>query len=93
MHGKSAAVHVIRLFAQKVEKLGVTDGQQEIRVVGCVAHDQEQRGFLVAKRIKRKLVVPGQFPYFRDVENGEPTARADQNTFEGFASRQLSRTF
>ena len=50
-------------------------------MVRCVAHDEEQRGFFIAKRIQGKFIVAGQFPYLADVKNGEPTAGANQNGF------------
>ena len=52
MHGQAPAVHVVRLIAQEVEKLGIAHGNQEIKAVVRITHNEEQRRLLVAQRIE-----------------------------------------
>ena len=46
MDRETAAVDIVRFFAEQVEKLGVRHTDEEIEGAVRIAHDQEQRRFL-----------------------------------------------
>ena len=70
MNGQLAAVHIICLVAQQIEKLGVDHGDQEVKGAVRIAHNEEQRRFLIAQRIQRQLIVHGEVTQLLDVEGG-----------------------
>ena len=57
MDGQLAAVHIICLVAQQIEKLGVDHRNQKIEGAVRIAHNQKQRRFLIAQRVQRQLIV------------------------------------
>ena len=93
MHGQSPAVHIVRLIAQEVEKLGITHGNQEIEAVVRITHNEEQRRLLVAQRIQLHLVIRRQLAQFGDIEYRQPRAAGNQDAFGCLARNELSRTF
>lgn len=46
MDGQTSAIHIIRLFAEQVEHLGVDQADEEVEAGVGVGHDQEQGGSL-----------------------------------------------
>jgi len=68
MDGQLAAVHIICLVAQQIEKLGVDHRNQEVKGAVRVRHDEEQRRFLIAQRVQLQLIVHGEITQFLDVE-------------------------
>ena len=93
MHGQASAVHIVRLVAQEVEKLGITHGNQEIEAVVRIAHNEEQRRLLVAQRIEFQFVIRRQPTQFGDIEHRQPRAAGNQNAFRRFSRDEKSRTF
>ena len=93
MYGQSPAVHVVRLIAQEVEKLGITHGNQEIEAVVRIAHNEEQRRLAVAQRVQLQFVIGQNLPKLRDVEWRETRTRRHQNALSGLARDEKSRTF
>ena len=93
MHGQSPAVHIVRLIAQEVEKLGITHSNQEIKAIVRIAHNEEQRRLLVAQRIQLQFVIRRQLTQFGDIEHRQPRAAGNQNAFRRFSRDKLSRTF
>lgn len=93
MHGQSPAVHIVRLIAQEVEKLGIAHGNQEIEAVVRIAHNEEQRRLLVAQRIQLQFIIRRQLTQFGDIEHRHPRAAGNQNAFRRFSRNELSRTF
>ena len=89
MHGQSPAVHIVRLIAQEVEKLGITHSNQEIEAVVRIAHNEEQRRLLVAQRIEFQFVIRRQLTQFGDIEHRQPRAAGNQNAFRCFSCRQF----
>ena len=85
MDREPSAVHVIRLFTEKVEKLGVAEGDQEVKGVIRITHNKEQCRFPVSQRVQLQLVIGGHFPQFGDVKGSQPRAAAHQNRLRGFA--------
>ena len=51
MNGQLAAVHIICLVAQQIEKLGVDHADEEVEGGIRVRHNEEQRSFLIAQRV------------------------------------------
>ena len=68
MDGQLAAVHIVCLVAQQIEKLGVDHRNQEVEGGIRVRHDEEQRRFLITQRVQRQLIVHGEVTQFLDVE-------------------------
>ncbi len=60
MDGQLAAVHIICLVAQQIEKLGVDHADEEVEGAVRIAHDEEQRRFLIAQRVQFQLIVHGE---------------------------------
>ena len=48
---ESATVRIVRFFTEQIKKLGVAHGNQKVECVIRIAHDNKQRGFLVAQSI------------------------------------------
>ena len=72
MDGQLAAVHIICLVAEQIEKLGVDHGDQEVKGAVRIAHDKEQRRFPVAQLVQFQLIVHGGIPDFLNIEGCEP---------------------
>ena len=68
MDGQFAAVHIICFVAQQIEKLGVDHADEEVEGAVRIAHDEEQRRFLITQRVQRQLIVHGEVTQFLDVE-------------------------
>ena len=93
MDRQPPAVHIVGLFAQQIEQLGVDHRNQEVEGAIGVAHNQEQRCFPVAQGVQFQLIVGGNFPQFCDVEGGKASTAGNQNRLCGLARNELSRTF
>ena len=93
MDRQPPAVHIVRLFTQEVEQLGVAHGDQEVKAIVRVTHNEEQSGFPISQGVQLQLVVGSDLPQFRNVEYGKARTAGNQNGFCGFASNVLSRTF
>ena len=70
MDGQLAAVHIICLVAEKIEKLGIDHRNQEVKGAVRVRHNEEQRRFLIAQRVQLQFIVHGKVPQLLDVEGG-----------------------
>ena len=92
MDRQPPAVHIVGLFAQQIEQLGVDHRNQEVEGAIGVAHNQEQRCFSVAQGVQFQLIVGGNFPQFCDVEGGKASTAGNQNRLCGLARRQLVKT-
>ena len=79
MHRQSAAVNIIRFFAQQVKQLCVNHGNQEIKSRVCIAHNEEQSRFLISHRIQRQLIIHGDITDFFNIEGSQTCAAAHQN--------------
>ena len=51
MDGQPPTVHIISLFTQEVEKLGITHGNQKVKAVIRIPHNEKQRCFPVSQGI------------------------------------------
>ena len=61
MNRQAPAVHIICLFAKQIEKLGIAHGNEKVKGIIRVGHDDEQGGFPVAQRVQLQLVIGRQF--------------------------------
>ena len=85
MDRKSAAVNIIRFFTQQVEQLGVAHGDQKVKAIVRVAHNEEQGGFPVSQGVQLQLVVGSDLPQLRNVEHSKARTAGNQDGFCGFA--------
>ena len=93
MNGKSAAIDIIRFFAEQVEKLCIGHGDQEVESAVRITHDQEQRRFLISEGIQFQFVVGRQLPELLDIKDGKPGTAGNQDALGGLSSNEKSRTF
>lgn len=93
MHRQPAAIYIIGLFAQQVEKLGIGHTDEKIERVVRVGNDDEQRRFAVAQRIQLQLVVGRQLAQLLYVKRGQPRAAGNKDGLGSLARNELSRTF
>ena len=70
MNGQLAAVYIICLVAQQIEKLGVDHADEEVEGAVRIAHDEEQCRFLIAQRVQLQLIVHSEVTQLLDVEGG-----------------------
>ena len=85
MDRQPPAVHIVRLFTQEVEQLGVAHGDQEVKAIVRVAHNEEQGGFLVSQGVQLQLVVGSDLPQLGNVEYGKARTAGNQDGFCRFA--------
>ena len=57
MNRKPAAIHIVRLFTQEVEQLGVAHGDQKVKAIVRVAHNEEQGSFPVSQSVQLQLII------------------------------------
>ena len=93
MDRQPAAIYIIRLFTQKIEKLGIAHGNQEVKGIVCITHNEEQRCFPVSQSVQLQLVIGGNFPQFCNIKYGKPRTTGNQDRLSGFSRDKLSRTF
>ena len=89
MNRQPPAVNVVGFLTQEVEQLRVAHGNEEIKSVVGIAHNEEQRRFLVPQGVQGQLVIGRQFSKFLDVEGGKPRTAANQDALGCLAGRQL----
>ena len=68
MDGQFAAVLVICLITEQIEKLGVDHGDQEVECTVGITHNQEQCRFPVAQLVEFQFIIHGGIPNFLNVE-------------------------
>ena len=81
MDRQAAAVEVIRLVAQEVEKLGVHECRHKIKSAVRIREDDKQRRFPVAQGVQLQLVLRHEVPQLLDVKGREAGAAANQYGF------------
>ena len=74
MNRQASAVHIICLFAKQIEKLGIAHGNEKVKGIIRVGHDDEQGGFPVAQRVQLQFVIGRQFPQLLNVKGRKPCA-------------------
>ena len=68
MDGHPPAVFISRPVAQKVDKLALHHGKNEVKRRVRVAHNEEQGRFFIPDDVKLQLVILHQLPHFPDVK-------------------------
>ena len=58
MDRQPPAVHIVGFFAEEVEQLGVAHGDQEVKGVIRVAHNEEQGSFPVSQSLLFSILSP-----------------------------------
>ena len=89
MDGQLAAVLVICLIAEQIEKLRVDHGDQEVKGAVRIAHDEKQRRFPVAQLVQFQFIVHGGIPNFLNVEGRKPGTAGNKDGLGRFAGSQL----
>ncbi len=72
MDRETASVYIVRLLAEQIEELHIGHTDEEIEGAVRIAHDQEQRCFLIPEGIQLQFVVGCQFPELLDIKDGKP---------------------
>ena len=85
MDRQPPAVHIVRLFTQQIEQLGVAKGNEEVEGIVGIRHDDEQSSLAITQGVQLQLVVGSDLPQFRNVEYGKARTAGNQNGFCGFA--------
>ena len=93
MNRQAPAVHIVGFFTQQVEKLGIAHGNEKVKGIIRVGHDDEQGSFPVAQRVQLQLVIGRQLPKLLNVKGRKPCAAGNKYAFRGLARNELSRTF
>ena len=93
MDWKPAAVFIIRLIAEQIEKLALQHGDHKIKGAVRIAHNEEKDRLSVSQGIQFQLVVGSDLPQLRNVEYGKARTAGNQDGFCRFARDKLSRTF
>ena len=93
MDWQFAAVLVICLITEQIEKLCVDHGDQEVKCTVRIAHDEKQRRFPVAQLVQFQFIVHGSISDFLNVEGREPGTAGNKDGLGRFARNELSRTF
>ena len=74
MNGKPAAVHIVRLFTQQIEQLGVAKGNEEVEGIVGIRHDDEQSSLAITQGVQLQLVIGGQVTQLLNVKGSQPCA-------------------
>lgn len=93
MDWEPSAIHIVRLFTQEVEQLGVAHGDQKVKAIVRVAHNEEQGSFPVSQSVQFQLIIGRDFTQLCDVEYSKARTTGNQDRLGCFARNELSRTF
>ena len=93
MDWEPAAIHIVGFFAEQVEKLGITHGDQEVKAVICITHNEEQSSFPVSQSIQLQLVISCDLTQLCNVEYGKARTTRNKNRLGCFSRNELSRAF
>ena len=93
MDWEPSAIHIVRLFTQEVEQLGVAHGDQKVKAIVRVAHNEEQGSFPVSQSVQFQLIIGRDFTQLCDVEYSKARTTGNQDRLGCFARDEKSRTF
>ncbi len=93
MDREPAAVHIVRFFTEQIKQLGVAHGNQEVKAVIGIAHNEKQGGFPVPQGVQFQLIIGCDLPQLGNIEYRQPRAAGNQYRFCGFASNKMSIVF
>ena len=89
MDWEPAAIHIVGFFAEQVEKLGIAHGDQEVKAVICITHNEEQGSFPVSQSVQFQLIIGRDFTQLCDVEYSKAHTTGNQDRLGCFSSGQL----
>ena len=93
MDRQPPAVHIVGFFAEQIEQLGVAHGNEKVKTVIRIAHNEEQSRFSISQCIQFQLIVGCNLAQLRNIKYGKARTAGNQNRLSGFARNELSRTF
>ena len=93
MDWQPPSVHIVGLFTQEVEQLGVAHGNEEVKAVIRIAHNEEQGSFPVSQSVQFQLIIGRDLPQLRNIKHSKARTAGNQDGFCGFARDRLSRIF
>ena len=93
MNWEPAAIHIVGFFAEQIEKLGITHGDQEVKAVIRITHNEEQSSFPVSQSIQLQLIISRDLTQLCNVEYRKARTTGNQNRLGCFSRDELSRTF
>ena len=93
MDWEPAAIHIVGFFAEQVEKLGIAHGDQEVKAIICITHNEEQGSFPVSQSVQFQLIIGRDFTQLCDVEYSKARTTGNQDRLGCFSRDKLSRTF
>ena len=93
MDREPAAVHIVGFFAEQIEKLGVTHGDQEVKAIVRVTHNEEQGSFPISQGVQLQLIIGRYLTKLGNVEHGKARTTGNKDRLGCFARDKLSRTF
>ena len=83
MNRQPPSVHIVRFFAEQIEQLGVAHGDQEVKAIVRVAHNEKQCSPAISQCIQFQLVVGNDLPQLRNIEHSKARTAGNQDTLGG----------
>ena len=93
MDRQPPAVHIVRFFTEQVEQLGVAHGDQEVKAIVRVAHNEKQCSPAISQCIQFQLIVGSDLPQLGNVKYSKARTAGNQDTLGGLTRDEKSRTF
>ena len=93
MDWEPAAIHIVGFFAEQIKQLGITHGDQEVKAIICITHNEEQSSFPVSQSIQFQLVISCDLAQLCNIKYGKARTAGNQSRLSGLARDKLSRTF
>ena len=85
MDRQAPSVHIVCFFAEQIKELGVTHGNEKVKGIVRIGHDDEQGGFSIAQGVQLQFVVGCQFPKLLNIKGRKARTAANQDAFCGLA--------
>lgn len=93
MDREPAAIHIVGFFAEQVEKLGITHGDQEVKAVIRITHNEEQGSFPISQSVQLQLIIGCDLTQLCNVKYSKARTTGNKNRLGCFSRNKLSRTF
>lgn len=72
---------------------GIAHGDQEVKAIVSITHDEEQGSFPVSQSVQFQLIIGRDFTQLCDVEYSKARTTGNQDRLGCFSRNELSRTF
>ena len=89
MDREPAAIHIIGFFAEQIEKLGITHGDQEVKAVICITHNEEQGSFSISQSVQLQLIIGCDLTQLCNVEYRKARTTGNQDRLGCFPAASL----